>query len=305
MVGCLHKLQKLDKYLCSKIKGQEAAIDAFSNVIRRALVLEGFKNRPKASILLLGPTGVGKTQTILETVLYLYEDPKLAYHRIDMSEYQHESSIKILLGENVEQQGILGDIIDKINVNSGGFLLFDEIEKAHPKLVSIFLQILDCGVITMANGTVKKLSNMVLVFTSNLGSADAAKMINSPYPTVKRHILCAAERFFSPELFARFNEIIVFMRLDYQAQLEICRNQILDELKRIQDLLNTHVNFSEDTVLYLLNKGFTQFHGARMLRNTIEKELGTLLVNWHLENLHQTSRNSLTLKAEEGSLKVF
>jgi ATP-dependent Clp protease ATP-binding subunit ClpB len=143
-------------------------------VLRRGELNLAHPSRPKGSFLFVGPTGVGKTEITLVFTEYLCG----AHHlqRFDMSEFQNQSSVSLLLGTSSSDTGMLGRALDKC---SRGTLLFDEMEKAHPLVLDLFLQILDAGRVTLANGDTRNLNNYYIVFTSNLGSADAMRMENS------------------------------------------------------------------------------------------------------------------------------
>lgn len=277
------QLKDLDEFLKNRIIGQEEAIGIIVNAVLSAE--SGFKKlqRPKGGMLLLGPTGVGKTEVVLSLAELLYEDSSRV-RRFDMAEYQRQESLGWLLGSNKEEQGLLGDAIDDLNEKGGGILLFDEIEKAHQSLTTIFLSALDAGHVTMPNGQTKNLSQLYLFFTSNLGGNNAAQMVNANSVTIKKAVERCARNYFSPELFARFDEVIVFLRLTYEAQLKICK-RILDlEIKHLSQVLGKCLIVSDEVLNFLIQKGYTRDLGARMMRRTIEREIGNALVSWKLNS---------------------
>jgi len=164
MIG---RLSTLADFLCSNIIGQDEVLHDICGLLRRSFCELRFPQRPIASMLYLGPTGVGKTETALLFSEHLYGD-KNKLQRLDMSEYIVEDSIKVLRGASIQERGILGMLYDRSG--GSGTLLFDEIEKAHREILDVFLQILSAGRFTLANGETLDLRNYVIVATSNIGS---------------------------------------------------------------------------------------------------------------------------------------
>jgi len=164
--------------------------------------------RPRGSFLFLGPTGVGKTETTIAFTHYLLGSEKL--FRFDMSEYQTQESVAVLIGGRVGEVGLLGLARSK---SATGILLFDEIEKAHPRVLNLFLQILGAARVTMASGETLDLSGFYVVFTSNIAASEILTLQHSSFTTMERHVLAKAQRTLRPELYARIAEKLVFNRL--------------------------------------------------------------------------------------------
>lgn len=277
------ELKELKNFLESRIIGQEYPIKLIADAILRVELGFNSSSKPKSSMLLLGPTGVGKTEIVLSLAEFLFKD-LTRVKRFDMAEYQRQESLNWLLGDNKVSQGLLGDVIDELNKKGGGILLFDEIEKAHKTLTTIFLAALDAGKISMSNGEIKNLNQCYIFFTSNLGGSDAAQMTHSNYVTIRRHVERCAQNYFSPELFARFDEIVVFTKLTYDAQLNICKKMLESEINYISTLLGKELRINEDVFSFLIKKGYSKELGARIMRKTIKKEIGNALVNWKLNS---------------------
>lgn len=277
----VEKLGQLPAHLATRVKGQAEAVRITAAAVQRGQLGVHRSTRPRGSLLFLGPTGTGKTQLALETVMYLAgtDDPKKIseiFARFDMAEYQTQDSIGRLIGSHKGEQGLFGDASDRIH-NSGhgfGFLLFDEVEKAHPDLTTVFLAAMDAGRMTMSNGLTKDLTPCYLVFTSNLGSAEAAQMQASSGERVKRHILSVAQNTFRPELYARFDERIVFEKLTYETQIDIARGMLLQEIDLICSQKKVHLSVGGTVLAYLVKKGFDRILGARPMRSAVEREIG-------------------------------
>jgi len=220
------------------------------------------------SFLFLGPTGVGKTEMALRFSEYLFGPDSVA--RFDMSEYQTQESLAVLLGGKLGERGTLGLALDRKN---RGTLLFDEIEKAHPRIMDIFLQILDAARITLADGTTLDLSGLYVVFTSNIASAELVDLRYSSYTTMERHVLSQAQRTLRPELFARITEKLVFNRLDYEVQLQIADLHLDRELSFLADR-GRQLERDNDVLGFLVLKGFHPRLGARPMRDAVEKYVG-------------------------------
>lgn len=302
MVG-IESLKELENFLSSRIIGQEEPIKTIANAVLRAELGLVSVNKPKSGMLLLGPTGVGKTEVVLALAEFLYKDLKRV-KRFDMAEYQRQESLNWLLGGNKEEQGLLGDAIDELSEQGGGILLFDEIEKAHRSLNTIFLAALDAGRISMSNGKTKDLSGFYIFFTSNLGGSSAVQMVHSDYVTVKKHVERCAQNFFSLELFARFKEIIVFKPLSYEAQLGICKkilNLVSDNFSKI---LGKQLIIEEDVFNFLVQKGYSRDLGARIMHNVIDQEIGNALVTWRLNSANLEKNGKLRITLEHFKLVV-
>lgn len=261
----------LEAHLLRNIRGQNHVIPRISSVLRRGELGLAHPSRPKGSFLLVGPTGVGKTEVTLCFSDYLFGSGHV--HRFDMSEFQNQSSVGILLGQNTSETGMLGRALAKGN---HGTLLFDEMEKAHPLVLDLFLQILDAGRITLSNGETKNLNGYYIVFTSNIGSSEAMRMENSTLTTIERTVLKRVDQALRPELVARISEKIVFSRLTFEVQREICELMVNREVKRLNQL-GHEITVHEQMMELLIREGFDRLLGARPMRNVVEKHLQDLI----------------------------
>ena len=250
------------------IRGQEAALTRMASVLRRGELGLGAAQRPKGSFLLLGPTGVGKTESAMVFTRYLMGEDHL--FRFDMSEYQTQESLGLLLGARSDERGILGQVLSRA---ARGTLLFDEIEKAHPRIMDVFLQILDAARVTFADGATADLGGFYVVFTSNIASGELLDWQHSAFSTMERHVLARAQQWLRPELFARITEKLVFQRLGYDVQVEIARLMLERQLAFMES--RGHRLVAEPELLpFLIRHGFHPRLGARPLRDTIERLVG-------------------------------
>lgn len=266
--GLHSRLQQLDTYFRQRIRGQNHVVPRVVSILQRGELGLTKTTRPKGSFLFLGPTGVGKTETALVFTEFLFGTAKL--FRFDMSEYQAQESLGVLLGAKLGERGTLGLAYDKTGL---GTLLFDEIEKAHPRVLDILLQILDAARVTMASGDALDFSQFYVVLTSNIGAADIIHMQHSNHATMERHVLTRAQQALRPELFARITEKLVFNRLKYDEQLEIANLLLASELEFL--LMKGYRLVPDTSVLpFLVQRGFHPKLGARPLRDTIEKLVG-------------------------------
>jgi ATP-dependent Clp protease ATP-binding subunit ClpB len=262
------KLQGLEKILSQRIRGQAHVIPRVVSVLQRGELGLTKPTRPRGSFMFLGPTGVGKTEITLAFTEFLFGADKL--FRFDMSEYQTQESLGVLLGARLGERGTLGMAYDK---SPSGTLLFDEIEKAHPRVLDVFLQILDAARVTMASGDTLDFSKHYIVLTSNIGAAEILHIQHSTQATMERHVLTRAQQSLRPEMFARITEKLVFNRLSYDNQLEIAGLLLANELKFLRD--KGHELAPHESVLpFLVRRGFHPKLGARPMRDAIEKLVG-------------------------------
>jgi ATP-dependent Clp protease ATP-binding subunit ClpA len=263
----LERLRKLQPYLNDRIRGQDHVIPRVVSALQRGELGLTTPSRPRGSFLFLGPTGVGKTELSLAFTDYLLGKDKL--FRFDMSEYQTQESLGVLLGGRIGEIGLLGMAVAR---SATGTLLFDEIEKAHPRVLDVFLQVLDAARVTMASGETLDLSGFYIVFTSNIAAAEIINLQHSSFATMERHVLAKAQRTLRPELYARITEKLVFNRLSYDVQMEIARLHIARELSFLRDK-GFDLTLGPSVVSFLMQRGFHPRLGARPLRDTIEKHL--------------------------------
>lgn len=280
----LAKLRHLERHLKSNIKGQDHVLPRICSVLQRGELNLAHPHRPKGSFLFVGPTGVGKTEITIAFTDYLCGEDHL--HRFDMSEFQNQSSVGLLLGNSSADTGMLGRALDK---NARGTLLFDEMEKAHPLVLDLFLQILDAGRITLANGETRSLNNYYIVFTSNIGAAEAMRMESSAFATIERTVLRRVDQVLRPELVARINEKLVFNRLPYAIQREICELMIGREVERLNRLGHNLV-VEVVTVENLVREGFHRTLGARPMRNTVDRFFQERAAEYLLQGLRSSKR---------------
>lgn len=261
------QLRGLGVHLCEHIKGQDHVIGRVESVLRRGELGLAHPGRPKGSFLFVGSTGTGKTEITNAFTAFLFDGAKPL--RFDMSEYQNQSSVEKLIGEKVGDIGLLGRALAK---STSGTLLFDEIEKAHPLVLDLFLQILDDASITLATGERKNLSGYYIVCTSNIGAAEAMRMQSAPFASIERTVLARVGQSLRPELVGRMTEKIVFSRLSYVVQREICESMIEGELARLHRLGHEIAITSED-IEAILRAGFHKTLGARPMRAAVERFL--------------------------------
>lgn len=280
-------LQDLTKFLADAIRGQSHAVSMVTSAVQRAELGFSKANRPKSVFLFLGPTGIGKTETVLNLARFLYGTSD-AVARFDMGEYGHEDSLKRLLGEDRDDPGLLPRAIDERP--HGGILLLDEIEKAHQKISKVFLAATDAARITGSDGRTRSLENWYIVFTSNLGSSDAVKMDGVPYSMLQRTVMEAATHFFAPETIARFQNKIVFNSLTYDIQRDIAVGLVRKEARHLEEIVSKHyqkpvkVIYEREVVTFLVRRGYTREMGARSMRDAVENFMGQPMAQWLLHH---------------------
>jgi ATP-dependent Clp protease ATP-binding subunit ClpA len=263
----LERLRNLPCFLEGLIIGQEHVIPKVVPILQNGELGLIDPGRPKGTFLFLGPTGVGKTELTLLMCKYLFEDANKHCIRLDMSEYQNQESLQLLLGQNETSRGNFGRFFDR--AEGRGFILFDEIEKAHPRVLDIFLQVLDAGRITLANGDTLNLSGFYIVATSNIGAEALMDLKNSSMATIERFIedLAAAE--LRPEVLARFNVRCVFQKLTFKAQKVIAEIMLKKELKLLA-ANGHHLTVGTGVLELIVAQGVEPRLGARRMRQTVE-----------------------------------
>jgi ATP-dependent Clp protease ATP-binding subunit ClpB len=215
--------------------------------------------------LLVGPTGVGKTETTNVFTDYLFNGA--ASVRFDMSEYQNQVSVEKLIGENRDDPGLLGRALRSV---SHGTLLFDEVEKSHPLILDLFLQVLEDARITLATGNVLDLRPFCIMFTSNPGSDETMCMENAPFASVERTVLMRVRKRLRPELLGRISEIVVYASLGYVTQREICEDMIATECVRLA-ALGHMVEVTPAAIEFLVRIGYHRMLGVRPMRGAVER----------------------------------
>jgi len=270
------KLQGLEEHLADQIIGQPNVLPDVAEALLDGELGLTDPTRPKGTFLFLGPTGVGKTELTLAFTRHLFGEGHLV--RLDMSEFQNQESVGVLLGRSETESGLLAKRIEQ--VGCCGTLLLDEIEKAHPRVLDLLLQILDAARITMANGKTYDLSGFYVVCTSNIAGSAVLSARHSVRATLVRFVESQAQAQLRPEIFARFQVAAVFDRLDYAAQLEIAKHLLDREIERQAARSAIAIDYSPDMVVHLAGEGFHPRLGARPLRRFIERTVrGALRAN--------------------------
>ncbi len=269
-------LSRLAPTLENKILGQKGAISRVTRAVQAAeLGLNEQGCRPKASFLFLGPTGVGKTETAKCFSEYVFGSHN-ALEMVFMNEYSADSRFPEFLER--------AEAAVRRHPN-GTTLLFDEIEKAHPRLIDIFLSLLEEGILTTLTGDRVAIGRFYLVMTSNLGSGDLAKMESAPYATMERVALDVASESLRPELFARITERIVFRPLDLETQKAILTSLIRKKLQVLSQFFGRPLTIDAGPVMaFLLRAGYNKAQGARMLRQEVDRQMNSASLVWALNN---------------------
>ena len=269
------RLSELDKRLKEHIVGQDEAIEAVAAAIRRNRVGISPKHKP-VSFIFVGPTGVGKTELVKQLAQDLFNSPD-ALIRFDMSEFMEKHSVSRIVGSPPGYVGYdeAGQLTEKIRRKPYAVILFDEIEKAHPDVMNVLLQILDDGEITDSHGRKVNFENTVIVMTSNAGSERKEGTVGFGHTVNEQNrdrAMKALGEFLRPEFLNRVDEVICFNRLDEKNFAGIA-HIMLDELQKSLEDKGLHFTWDEDVEDYLVKKSYSATYGARNLRRTIQKEL--------------------------------
>jgi ATP-dependent Clp protease ATP-binding subunit ClpB len=277
------KLINMEHVLHEKIVGQEEAVQSVSNAIRRSRSGLSDANKPYGSFLFLGPTGVGKTELCKSLAEFLF-DSNDHFIRIDMSEYMEKHSVSRLIGSPPGYVGYDegGYLTEAVRRKPYSLILLDEIEKAHPDVFNILLQVLDDGRLTDNHGRIIDFKNTIIVMTSNIGSDKIQNMVDKTYDEIKKVVMEDVKYYFKPEFINRIDDIIVFHALNLNAIIEITRNQI-NKLSNKLSNLGYKLNISNDSILHIANIGFDPVFGARPLKRSIQNNLENPLAKILLE----------------------
>ncbi|MBF0196239.1 MAG: ATP-dependent chaperone ClpB [Planctomycetes bacterium] len=271
--GEREKLQALEGSLAARVVGQSHAISLASQAIRRSRAGLGEEGRPLGSFLFLGPTGVGKTELCRALADQLF-DSQDAIVRVDMSEYMEKHSVARLIGAPPGYVGYDegGFLSEQVRRRPYSLVLFDEVEKAHPDVFNVLLQVLDDGRLTDGQGRTVDFRNTVIIMTSNLGAHHIQRMIDGDTDSINSAVMEEVRQHFRPEFINRIDEQIVFNRLGSEQIYKICELQLSLVAKRLatQDI---SITWSEDTVRHLAEVGFDPVYGARPVKRVIQREV--------------------------------
>ena len=276
MEGEIQKLIKMEERLHQRVVGQEEAIVAVSNAIRRARAGLQDPNRPLGSFIFLGPTGVGKTELARALAEFLFDDEQ-AMIRIDMSEYQEKHTVSRLIGAPPGYVGYeeAGQLTEAVRRRPYSVVLFDEIEKAHPEVLNVMLQLLDDGRLTDGKGRTVDFKNTVVIMTSNIGSHFIAETVVKGEPLtegIKREVMDALRAHFRPEFINRVDEIIIFHALLRDQMRHIVDIQLRGLLKRLEER-KIRIAVTDKAKDLIIEDGYDPTYGARPLKRTIQRRI--------------------------------
>ena len=273
MQGEREKMLHMEQKLHERVVGQDEAVQAVANAVRRSRAGLSDPNRPSGSFLFLGPTGVGKTELTKSLASFLFDDEN-AMIRIDMSEFMEKHSVSRLVGAppgyvGYEEGGVLTEAVRR---RPYSVVLFDEVEKAHPDVFNILLQVLDDGRLTDSQGRVVDFKNTVIIMTSNLGSDKIQEMAGASYEEIKAAVMNAVNQHFRPEFVNRIDEIVVFHPLGQEQMAGIADIQLSRLRKRLQER-DMDIVLSDEAMTKLVAVGYDPVYGARPLKRAIQQEI--------------------------------
>ena len=267
------KMLAMEDKLHERVIGQDEAVEAVANAVRRSRAGLSDPNRPSGSFLFLGPTGVGKTELTKSLANFLF-DSEDAIIRIDMSEYMEKHSVSRLVGAPPGYVGYEegGTLTEAVRRKPYSVILFDEVEKAHPDVFNILLQVLDDGRLTDSQGRVVDFKNTVIVMTSNLGSHKIQEMVGESYEDIKSEVMDSVGQHFRPEFINRIDEIVVFHPLGMSQMAGIADIQLQRLRQRLQER-EMDIELSADAMHKLVAVGYDPVYGARPLKRAIQQEI--------------------------------
>ena len=310
------RLRNLEKGLHERVIGQNEAVEAVSKAIRRGRVGLKDPSRPIGSFLFLGPTGVGKTELSKALAESLFGDEN-ALIRIDMSEYMEPHSISKLIGSPPGYVGFEegGQLTEKIRRKPYSVILFDEIEKAHPDVMNMLLQILDDGRLTDSNGRTVNFKNTVIIMTSNVGArlitdkkslgfshADEKSDEQKDYEATKKEVMAELKREFRPEFLNRIDEIIVFHKLN-DDEIDKIIDIMLKEVKKRLSSQKYEIEFTPEVKKLISSKGIDKNFGARPLRRTIQNLIEDKIAEAILDGIVQKGKEAV-VDVENEEIKI-
>jgi ATP-dependent Clp protease ATP-binding subunit ClpB len=283
-----------------RVIGQDEAVKAISEAVRRSRAGLSDPKRPLGSFLFVGPTGVGKTELARALAEFLFDDDQ-AMVRLDMSEYMEKHSVARMIGAPPGYVGYEegGRLTEAVRRRPYAVVLFDEIEKAHPDVFNVLLQVLDDGRLTDGKGRVVSFKNTVIIMTSNLGSEWIAEDAGRDEDEVKRKIEEALRRHFRPEFFNRIDDVIVFHRLTREEIEQIVEIQLRGLRKTVQDR-GIRLTWTPEAKRYLAGRGYDPTFGARPLKRMVQKEVSDRLAEQILAGHLLTGDSAVLEKDPDG-----
>ena len=302
MQGEREKLLKMEERLHSRVVGQDEAVRLVSDAIRRSRAGLSDPNRPYGSFLFLGPTGVGKTELCKALAEFLFDSEEHLI-RVDMSEFMEKHSVARLIGAppgyvGYEEGGYLTELVRR---KPYSVILLDEVEKAHPDVFNVLLQVLDDGRMTDGQGRTVDFKNTVIVMTSNLGSQMIQQMTGEDHQAIKRAVMEEVKTCFRPEFINRIDETVVFHSLDETHIKDIARIQLADLEKRVAQL-DMKLEVSAATLAELAKVGFDPVFGARPLKRAIQQYVENPLARLILEGRFAV-KDAIRVDCEKGEIR--
>ncbi|HHW9313453.1 TPA: ATP-dependent Clp protease ATP-binding subunit ClpL [Staphylococcus aureus] len=291
----IERLKNISSRLRSKIIGQDKAVEMVSRAIRRNRAGFDDGNRPIGSFLFVGPTGVGKTELAKQLAIDLFGN-KEALIRLDMSEYSDTTAVSKMIGTTAGYVGYddnSNTLTEKVRRNPYSVILFDEIEKANPQILTLLLQVMDDGNLTDGQGNVINFKNTIIICTSNAGFGNGT---DQEYDDIMQEM----KKFFRPEFLNRFNGIVEFLHLDKESLQEII-NLLLDDVQVTLDKKGITMNVSQDAKDWLIEEGYDEDLGARPLRRIVEQQVRDKITDYYLDH---TDVKHVDLDIEDNELVV-
>lgn len=315
-IGESERLMKLEETLHERVVGQDEAVTSIARAIRRGRVGLKDPKRPIGSFLFLGPTGVGKTE-LSKTLADAMFGNENSLIRVDMSEYMEKHSVSKMIGSPPGYVGYEegGQLSEKVRRNPYSVILFDEIEKAHPDVFNVLLQILDDGVVTDSSGRKVDFKNTIIIMTSNAGAENIVSPKNlgfntskdpeQDYKNMKNKVMDEVKRIFKPEFLNRIDEMIVFHMLTKENVARIVDIMMNSINKRIKEQLNITIELSDAAKSYIVDAGYDEKYGARPLKRALQQKVEDELAEQILEGRIKRSDIVYVDKKEDSEKLVF